>query len=330
VRHYKRKHPESLHLTTQHGYLDSLLKHVNEVYESQNPDSKLSVLGENETDGETEQTPGVLSQVLSQEAAEALQSLALGHATAKQFQLLQDKGLFVHNLVNNVANELVDGLNQVIVPQDSYIFQSQGQSESQETENGVSMVTVSTDTEETVGSTGLVQNADGTISINGIQAIPQTIEGLEPGENQIVILQIIEPESQGQRDMIHLNEEQAALIDLHQNREGEVIQLGEDQQGQVIQLTQENLLQEVLKQNVELSKHSQIQTVFVNRDGSYQTSLEETDIEPDQSLTIADSVINQNGDVAMDSDTVIPIQDGELDIQAPMVYSQDVTCTDDV
>lgn len=335
VRHYKRKHVEKLNVLSEPGYIDSLLKHVSDIYGQQSVtaeadgSNKVIILGDGTAAVSEQNQPD-----LSHEAAEALRCLAQGRATTKQFQLLKEKGLVIPKDDNlalpgiSVTGGVADEQNPV-VPQDSYIFQSQ--SDSPDTD--VNMVTISSDP-DAVGTVGLIHDGEGTVTLDEISALPQATENATIGENQIVILQIIEPDSQEQRDVIQFNQVQGGeLYNLHQNQDGSIVQLSDGLQGQIIQLTQDGLLQEVLKQNAEFVQQLQMQTESEMKTESIKSDLEPAD--NTESFAIADSVINQDEDDSIDSDainadTIVPIQDGDLDIQAPMVYSQDVSCSDDV
>ncbi|XP_053382432.1 uncharacterized protein LOC128549542 isoform X2 [Mercenaria mercenaria] len=356
VRHYKRKHPESLNLTTQEGYLDNLLKHVSEVYDSSTDQgntvaTKCIVLDDKtaaSADGLQIDQVDESAEMLSQDAAEALHSLALGRATAKQFQLLKDKGLFIQGeagLIDGQDNDLIQDQGQVIIPQDSYIFAGQTGEHVQALDNNVAAA--ANEPQSVDGNIGMIHNPDGSISINGIQGIPQTIEGLDSGDGHIVILQIVDPESQDlqgeiiqfnqdQQGNIHLNEEQQEkLLQLNENQQGQVIQLNQSQEGEIIPLNQNVFETSDVFQAAELVQNSQIQTVVVDESAStggvgQELADQATESGISQEFTITDTDIGQNDSEKLDAIPVISLEGGDPNIQAPMVYSQDVTCTDEI
>lgn len=354
IRHYKRKHPENLSLTTQEGYVDSLLKHYSQLYDSKNytqlyepaeqSDSvatKCIVLGDKAADTDEGLQDTDVAQVLPEDAAEALRSLALGHVTTKQIQILKEKGLFLQNDGNLIQNQghLIQDQGQVIIPQDSYLFE--GQSVEQQSTLEVNAVTSSAASIE--GTVGMIQNSDGTISLNGLTGIPQTIEGLATGDGHVVILQIVDPEAQDQpgeivqinpvqqSEIIQLSEEQQEkLMQLNANHQGQVIQLSQDHQGQVISLNQNMYEDSGVYQGEDTN--SQIHTVVVDNVENVDQELpnETGEQEMSQNYDDTESDVGQNEAVKLETIPVISIEGGDPNIQAPMVYSQDVTCSDEI
>ncbi|XP_052764271.1 uncharacterized protein LOC128206110 isoform X2 [Mya arenaria] len=206
IRHFKRKHPSDTDLLLDKDYVANMQKHVREVYDANESKKGVGNVDESLVEDEnvtevTTATEQVVSgtEMFPQEAAEALQCLALGTATSAHLQILKDKGLIYDDQDGTGAG------TELIVPQDSYILPHQE-----------SAVQISHDThnEGTVNITqealdGVLKN-DGTININGF---PQTIEG---PDGQVFILQIVDQDNAGQGEEIQGYMEQV---------KGEIIEL---------------------------------------------------------------------------------------------------------
>lgn len=314
VRHYKRKHPESVHLTRQEGYLDGLLKHVDELYDA-DPDIQNSILANRKykmekVAADVENVDEIMenSEMLPEDAAEALHSLALGQATAKQFQLLKDKGLFIQTepgMIREQDKGLLVEQTPVVVPQDSYIFGGQGLEHGQMIETTEEVATSST---EGIGEIGLVQNPDGSLSINEVHGIPQTIEN---GEAQIVILQIVNPGTQLKQGEIILNQDQVLASS------GEILANA----GQVV------------SDGGEILPQSQIQTILIENAVNQVSSSVDLHVSGLETVSQSEETVSETNNASVISDSMhvdngIKLDDGDPNIQAPMVYSQDVSCTE--
>ena len=190
VRHYKRKHPEDYHLLSQDGYLNSLMKHV----------SELTNLKQEAVTDRVRRVPTLLkhskaNKLLSERAVKVpetavkqLQSMSVETCTLKRYQLYRDGGVVKVN--EGSAQQLsVTGDGAVILAQDGNIFQPQAlMAEDQLLPPAEGTISGPSDNEQI----DLIQTTDGTININSIQGLPQTLETLDSSEGQIVILQIVE------------------------------------------------------------------------------------------------------------------------------------------
>ena len=352
TRHYKRKHPESMELISRQGYVDNLLKHVSEIFEptteqGSTVETKCIVLDDKlagHTDNLQIQQGEESAEMLSQDAAEALQNLTLGCATAQQIQLLKEKGLFIqgeNGLCANKDQVQIQDQGQVIIPQDSYIFEGHTSAGGQILGGDITASAVGQQAVD--GNIGMIHNTDGSININGIQGIPQTIEGLETGDGQIVILQIVDPDSQDmQGEIIQLNQDQHGnIIQLNEEQQEKLLQLNETQ-SQIIQINQEQTGEVIpLNQTVfqsgdvyhatPLDQSSQVHTVVVDS-GVSNSEIVQEEVNQDENTALVGSEQNvvQTEAEKLPSIPVISLEGGDPNIQAPMVYSQDVTCSDEI
>lgn len=184
---------------------------------------------------------------------------------------------------SGVAQDVGTVEQNIIVPQDSYIIQNpefQAQPVSGADSNSV------TASEPLESSVGMVRNEDGTISLSGVQAFPHALEGLNAGEGQIVILQIVDPDSQEQtiqtfQDMGSLPNGVKVLSEVNVD--------GEPVPGQIIQQTQEVALHS--------GEVTQTELTGVEQAGEIIQHVGEVEIVPTEFIPNVGQIVRADGQV---------------------------------
>ncbi|KAL3889779.1 hypothetical protein ACJMK2_002107 [Sinanodonta woodiana] len=235
VRHYKRKHDDQLNLLQEEGYINSLLKNVDELKENEGH-AEVEILQPQIIQVSDEQIiqmkndPSIQLQslhvhsgsavtMLPQIAAEALHSLSSMAVTTESDSVLSGEQSIVASEQDIIASiQPVEGMvisngQSLVASSESSMIRSGGQ----QLNSGLVQSTI----QELSGIisngsiTGIV-TSDGTFNIGGSEAIAITslqsmsgsiegIEGIEGTEGQIVILQIVDHETQ---ETITINEVQ--------------------------------------------------------------------------------------------------------------------------
>ncbi|KAK3578258.1 hypothetical protein CHS0354_011581 [Potamilus streckersoni] len=234
VRHYKRKHEDQLNLLQEEGYINSLLKNVDELKENEARTTEVEILQpqiiqvSNEQIIQMKNDPTIQLQslqvhsgptvtMLPQIAAEALHSLSSMTVTTESDSILSGEPNIVASEQDVIAS--IQPTEGMIISNGQSLISSSESSVIRSIDQQLNSSIVQSMIQELPGIissgniTGIV-TSDGTFNIGGSEAIAITslqslpgsiegIEGIEGTEGQIVILQIVDHETQ---ETITINE----------------------------------------------------------------------------------------------------------------------------